>query len=144
MFDEFLLPTTEREILKEVSEELKIPLSKVEETFNIWLKYIKTISKETDQAMIDFPSLGKMYFSREKCKYTTSTSDKEYRDMKNVGIDKLFEGITYRNNHDDLPIVHRWGLSKPNYSKYGNPKFTTIDLVEKQNKKFYENNRFIK
>lgn len=145
MFDEFLLPITEKDILKEVSLELGIPIEDVEKTYSIWLKYLKHISKNTDQCMVDFPELGKMYFSTNRCKFITTKEDKNYRNLKTNVINEFFKGVEFENYHEAVPIVHRWGLNRPNYSKYGKVKFELDDLVNKQNSKFYEgNNKFIK
>ena len=145
MFDEFLIPITESDILKEVSEELNLPIEDVNKTYKIWLKYLKHISKNTDQCMIDFPELGKMYFSTERTKFTTSSEDKKYRNCKVNTISNFFCGVEFENYHHSKPIVHRWGLSRPDFSKYDKQKFTLNDLVNKQNKKFYEgSNKFIK
>lgn len=145
MFDLDLLPITDSDIIKEVSKELNIDISDVTKTYDIWIKYLKFISKETDQAMIDFPELGKMYFSTERCKNITSKKDKEYRNLKMENIRNMFEGVEYKNNHEDIPIVHRWGVGRPNYFEYGTHNFTTEYICNKQNEKYYkENNKFLK
>lgn len=145
MFDDYLLPITEKEILLEVSEELNIPIEDVEKTFKIWIKYLKYIAKDTDQPVVDFPHLGKMYFSKHRCKYITTKQEKEYRDKKLNNIYNFFEGLECKNDHEDVPIVHRWGLNRPNYFELDENKFTTSYLIEKQNKKFYEEgNKFLK
>lgn len=145
MYEDDLLPITEYEILKEVSKELDIPMKDVEKTFSIWMSYLKMISKETDQSMVDFTELGKMYYSKGRAKNITAKIEKEERAKKFKHIDEFFEGIEFKNNHDDIPIVLRWGLNRPNHRLYEKANFTTEYLVERQNKKFYEGtNKFIK
>ena len=64
MFPDSLLPKTEKEILKEVSNELNIPYKDVLKTFNIWLDYIEYITKKTEECTIFFPNIGRAYLSK--------------------------------------------------------------------------------
>lgn len=145
VWEDRLLPITDYELLQEVSDEMGIPLKDVEKTYSIWIKYLKHISKETEQTTIAFPNLGQMYFSTERCKNITSKQEKDYRNKKLKHIYEFFEGLEFENFHERVPIVHRWGVNRPNFSKYGSPKFTINELVDKQNERFFKKpNKFIK
>ena len=61
LFPKKLIPNTESDILKEISNELGIPLKDVKKTYNIWIEYIENIVKNTNQSVINFSGLGKMY-----------------------------------------------------------------------------------
>lgn len=145
MLEEDLLPITEQEILIEVSKELEIPLKDVEKTYSIWMKYLKHISKETNQSNIHFPQLGQMYYSTVRSNNITSPTAKKERDEKIKGINEFFTGTENINDHETIPIVHRWGLNRPDYRTYGDEKFNLNSIVSKQNEKFYEkDNEFLK
>ena len=60
-----LQPVTEKEILKEVADELKLNIKDVQRTYDIWLDFVDYIANETDQAAISFTPLGKLYVSTQ-------------------------------------------------------------------------------
>ena len=80
MFPDSLLPKTEKEILKEVSNELNIPYKDVLKTFNIWLDYIEYITKKTEEE-------EKQYKTRIRKIYDTIVDiGKKTNDWKNLVV----------------------------------------------------------
>ena len=112
LFPKKLIPNTESDILKEISNELGIPLKDVKKTYNIWIEYIENIVKNTNQSVINFSGLGKMYLSYARLK---GNKDKEWGNKK---IEKIENDIPKDKNNDHkttVPISIVYGVGRKNY-----------------------------
>ena len=115
LFPKKLIPNTESDILKEISNELGIPLKDVKKTYNIWIEYIENIVKNTNQSVINFSGLGKMYLSYARLK---GNKDKEWGYKK---IEKIENDIPKDKNNDHkttVPISIVYGVGRKNYKKF--------------------------
>lgn len=141
-----LLPSTEKEILEEIAEELNIPIKKVNETFDIWLDYLQDINDNTEQCTINFPELGKMYINKPRLKHARGKEEREWAKMKWDKIEReVPEGI--KNHHKvTLPICVVYGTGRKNY-KLGRAYnqnysfFTKEECIRRQNIVFFREDR---
>lgn len=137
-----LLPSTEKEILEEISKELDIPIHDVKKTYNIWLDFLDDTDKNTDQAMVFFPGLGKMFSSLVRLK----DAPKEYAEMKKARIEKDLDP-KYRNFHRNVPINIIYGVGRYNYKieksgRYNKRSFFTKDeIIRRQNINFFKEDK---
>lgn len=143
LFPKKLIPHTENDILKEISDELKIPLKDVKKTFNIWVQYVEEIVKNTDQSVINFPGLGKMYLS-----YVRLRGNKNEEWGRNK-IEKIENDIPNDKNNDHkttVPISIVYGVGRKNFKIGKNNNgfyefFTKDELIRRQNVSFFEEDR---
>lgn len=135
-----LIPTTEKEILEEISKELNIPLYSVKKTYNIWIDYLEDINEKTDQSTINFPGLGKMYLS-----YARLKGNKDISWVKNK-INKIEKDISENkiNDHKSIvPVNIIYGVGRKNHRLGRNNKglfdfFTKEELIRRQNNMFFK------
>ena len=139
-----LQPVTEKEILKEIADELKLNIKDVERTYDIWLDFVDYIANETDQAAISFPPLGKLYVSTQKIRTGMVTEKlKKFRENKMREIIKARENSIYNIHEHNVPIILKYGISKKNSIPYilnqsDKTDFYTInELVNKQKDVFF-------
>lgn len=138
-----LQPRTEHDILKEVSDELKINIKDVNKTFNIWLDYLDHIANDTDQCSVYLPNLGTMFVSVVKMRRGTNVGKwKKFKEAKLREISKLKESCQYIVHEKTQPIVLMYGLAKRN--KYGKEEengkkeyFTMRDIINNQTDIFF-------
>lgn len=139
-----LQPRTEQDILKEVSEELKIPIEDVKKTFNIWVDFVDHIANDTDQCTIYLPNIGSMFVNTLKMKRGVNTAKwREWRTRKLKEINKLRDKCDYIIHEKSYPIVLLYGLSKRN--KYGIKQedgkrefFTAREIINNQVDIFFQ------
>ena len=106
-----LQPVTEKEILKEVADELKLNIKDVERTYDIWFDFVDYIANETDQAAISFPPLGKLYVSTQKIRTGMVTEKlKKFREnkMREIEVRIIEESAeVYKMGFDGKELRHR-------------------------------------
>lgn len=139
MFPDSLLPKTEKEILKEVSNELNIPYKDVLKTFNIWLDYIEYITKKTDECTIFFPNIGRAYVSKVRLQ----SADKNTKDLYKSRLEKIENIDNKINQHKVVPISLIYGVGRKNYNigKDKNDKYqyyTLNELIRRQYELFFK------
>ena len=138
-----LIPSTEQDILYEISSDLKIPITKVKETYAIFMDYLNDIANNSEQPTINFPGLGKMYISYFKLK--KSEYRKDVYNRKREIIEKRIGAK--KNDHEvTVPIGVIYGVGRKNYKIGKNPVdtydyFTKKEIIRKQNFKFFEEDR---
>jgi hypothetical protein len=141
-----LQPKTEKDILVDVSKELKIPIEDVNRTFDIWLDYIDHIANDTDQGTIHLPKIGQLYVCLPKMRRGMNTGKwLEFKERKLSIIDKLREVCQYVV-HDYVPIVLKYGVSrrdrKGKIDSTGRREFYTArNLINNQTDIFFEEDR---
>lgn len=138
-----LIPSTEKDILKEISEELNIKYNDVEKTYDIWLSYLNDISNEEDQNIVNISSLGKMYLSYHRLK---GNKDKEWENKKKKQIEKEIPDKYYNDHRNLLPVNVIYGVGRNNFALGKNEYnkfeyFTKEELIRRQNKKFFDEDR---
>lgn len=138
-----IIPSTERDILREISKELRIPQSDVDKTYNIWLDYLKHIVEETPQSTISFPNLGKMYVSYHRMSRIKNVKDRRIRKIKKEHIEKTVIDCKY-NVHKQTPPISIWyGVGRKNIPIGKNKdgfydNFTKEELIRLQNERFFK------
>lgn len=143
LFPKKLIPNTENDILKEISNELDIPLKDVKKTYNIWIEYIEDIVKNTNQSVINFSGLGKMYLSYNRLK---GNKDKEWENIKKEKIENDIPKDKNNDHKTTVPISIVYGVGRKNYKIGKNNKgfydfFTKDELIRRQNISFFEEDR---
>lgn len=137
MFPSKLLPTTEKDILKEISDDLKLPYKDVYKTFIIWLDFIEEIARHSEQSTITFPNIGKAYLSLirlKDCPYA------EYQERYRKRVEKINEIPKDKNFHRLVPVNLIYGVGKKNYrlSTTENQYFTLEELIRRQYELFFK------
>ena len=141
-----LQPRTEKDILEEVSKELKIPIDDVNRTFDIWLDFVDYIANETDQPTINIPKIGQAYVCLPKMRRGLNKGKwLEFKNRKIAVIEKLRKICKYVV-HDYRPIVLKYGLSrrdrKGEVDKSGRREFYTArKLINDQVDIFFDEDR---
>lgn len=143
MFPKKLLPSTEDDILREISEEMNIPFKDVKKTFDIWLDYLEDIVENTDQCTINFHGFGKMYVSYKRM---VSKKDPELKERKKAKIERDIPEGMYNDHKSQVPVSLAYGVGRINYSlpkdRYGYRDFFTKDeLIRRQNNIFFKEDR---
>lgn len=139
-----LLPSNEKEILKEISEELNIPLHKVTETFDIWLDYIEDIVLNTDQSTVTMPRVGKMYVNFARLRHA---EDKDWAQRKKDRIDREIPRNKKNHHEVTVPINCIYGVGRKNF-KLGRDSydhnysfFTKEECIRRQNIVFFREDK---
>lgn len=134
------MPTTEREILEEISKELNIPLHAVKKTYGIWIDYLEDINEQTDQSTINFSGLGKMYLSYARLK---GNKDKDWQNKKIEKINKDISEDKINDHKSIVPVNIIYGVGRKNHKIGRNKKglfefFTKEELIRRQNNNFFK------
>lgn len=134
-----LIPSTDTEILSEISKELKIPITHVNRTFHIWLDYLKDINDNTDQSCVNFPGLGKMYLSYARLK---GNDNVEWENKKRVNIESCIKDNKMNDHKSMIPINIIYGVGRKNYRAGKNTRgyydfFTKEELIRRQSNTFF-------
>lgn len=134
-----LMPSTDREILKEISQELGIPITHVNRTFAIWLDHLKDINDNSDQSSINFPGLGKMYISYARLK---GNDDLEWEKSKRENIESYTKDAKMNDHKSMIPINIVYGVGRKNYRAGKNIRgyydfFTKEEIVRRQTNAFF-------
>lgn len=140
-----LLPSTEKEILEEIAEELDIPLKDVNKTFSIWLDYLEDINLHSDQCTVNFPNVGKMNINYVRLRHARN---KKWAQMKK---DRIAREITEENKlnfHKTIvPICVIYGTGRRNFRlgrssfKHNYSFFTKEECIRRQNIIFFKEDR---
>ena len=134
-----LIASTDREILREVADELNIPITHVNRTFELWIKHLKNISDNTDQASINLPRLGTMYISYARLK---GNDDLEWEKKKIDHIEASTKDAKLNDHKSMVPISIIYGTGRKNYRAGKNIRgyydfFTKEELIRRQNNAFF-------
>lgn len=135
-----LLPSTEKDILKEISEELGIPLRDITKTYGIWIKYLDDINDNTDQSTINFPGLGKMFLSYARLK---GNVEYDWEKRKKERIEKEIPEGKINHHKSTVPVNIIYGVGRRNHKLGRNIRgkfdfFTKEELIRRQNLNFFK------
>jgi len=142
-----LLPSTEKEILEEIAEELDIPLNKINETFSIWLDYLQDINDNTEQCTVNFAELGKMYINEPRLKHARGRKEREWAKKKWSRIEREIPESKKNHHKVTLPICVVYGTGRKNYKlgrttfKDNYSFFTKEECIRRQNIVFFREDR---
>lgn len=141
-FPKELLPITEKDIIKEVAEELGYSEIIVTDVFNAMIDSLDYLDHHENAVAINLCSLGTMFISLERLKIEP---DIDYVLMKtkcildNTKTD--FPKPHYFSPHEMIPIVSLYGTYRLNRLMGKNAvdrheNFTVDELIRRQNKRF--------
>jgi len=131
-----LIPKFGSDILKEVAKEMNIPIEDVQKTFDIWLKYLHYLDKETEETAIYIKNIGAFHFSLQKTdKRQGRTIDPKYIAKKRLHILSIFPKLyKCRHDHKTRFFSHVFRVGKEN-------RITPEEIIEKQNRYFFKNDK---
>lgn len=141
-FPKELLPITEKDIIKEVAEELGYTEIQVTDVYRALIEALDYIDHHEDAVAMNLCSLGTMFISLERLKVEADIDyvlKKTHCILANTKTD--FPKPHYFSPHEMIPIVSLYGTYRLNRLMGKNAvdrheNFTVDELIRRQNKRF--------
>lgn len=123
------------DILQEVSKEHNIPLELVKYSFDICLKNLENLVKNTDTTSIFIPFIGTMYVNYENLKLFKKGSINKNKnfDVIQSKIEKIEEHVEVTNKNKKNFFINRHLQKKFLNNKYFSKGLSIIEIENLQN-----------